>query len=105
MKTVKLTEVSLETAVGFSRDRHEMAMSTLIASEEWMFTAPHDGHRLGDITMWRRDKETKKHRYYGSVPCGKVKGYRIESMTDAEPEAETRTAHKGSGREVQKPAE
>ena len=99
MKTVKLVEVTLETAVGFSGDRHEMPMSTLLASEQWMFSAPYDGFRIGDITMWRQDRETKKLRYYGTVSCGKVKGYRLESMLDAEPEAEPRPSHKGGRRQ------
>ena len=85
---VRLSTVLLINPVQF--DRHDMPLSTLIASDEWRIEADYGNGRLSDVQIFRnanyRDEDaTPEWSLYGAVPVAGVRGYRVISEQKAEP--------------------
>jgi hypothetical protein len=101
MKTLRLTRVLLSEPVSDPTDRGVMPMSTLIASDQWMFEAAWDGLVLGDVHIFRNANATSPTQrilaedgsgplpfawvWWTGVPRGKVKQYFLEDVGQLQP--------------------
>lgn len=82
----RLKSVCLTEQIGDPADRSVMAMSTLLANEEWLLECSWDGERIGDVQVFRNASAANGRHptpgsewvWWGGVPCGKIKSYRFE---------------------------
>jgi hypothetical protein len=107
MKFVRLETASLEVPVSNPKDRQEMPMSTLIASDRWLLETSWDGASIGDIQIYSnsecthagdakvyQDGKNKGQKvppvwtWWGGVPNGKIKSYRFLNAADVRPSSE-----------------
>lgn len=107
---VRLSVVALDTAINDPNDRTILAMSTLIATDEWLLEAPWNGHHVGDVQVYRNKNVVNGKRlvdevevdgtiisspkpdawyWWQAVPSGRIKSYRLADSAHLVPQTLT----------------
>jgi hypothetical protein len=101
MATVALKRVNFVSplgALGANNDSSTMAMSTAIASAEWLIEADYHHGTVGDVSLYRNINLTIKDakpewQWYAGIPTANIKAYTLiepplpSTLKSDEPEA------------------